>query len=136
MKKMKWISLLLVAAMAISLFAGCAKEETKFSVAYMDGDTVLKTEEVVEGGTATAWTHEKEGQTFVGWFATPTMSVEFDFSKPITENTKVFAGFSAYAEDTRTWAIVGSGKGDLLLSSNWGKVITDAHILEKTGDNE
>ena len=136
MKKMKWISLLLVAAMAISLFAGCAKEETKFSVAYMDGDTVLKTEEVVEGGTAAEWIPEKEGQTFVGWFATPTMSVEFDFSKPITENTKVFAGFSAYAEDTRTWAIVGSGKGDLLLSSNWGKVIADAHILEKTGDNE
>ena len=136
MKKTKWISLLLVAAMAISLFAGCAKEETKFTVEYMDGDTVLKTEEVVEGGTATSWTPEKEGQTFVGWFATPTMSVEFDFSKPITENTKVFAGFSAYAEDTRTWAIVGSGKGDLLLSSNWGKVISDAHILEKTGDNE
>lgn len=136
MKKTKWISLLLVAAMAISLFAGCAKEETKFSVAYMDGDTVLKTEEVVEGGTAAEWIPEKEGQTFVGWFATPTMSVAFDFSKPITENTKVFAGFSAYAEDTRTWAIVGSGKGDLLLSSNWGKVISDAHILEKTGDNE
>ena len=135
MKKTKWISLLLVAAMAISLFAGCAKEETKFSVAYMDGDTVLKTEEVVEGGTAAEWIPEKEGQTFVGWFATPTMSVAFDFSKPITENTKVFAGFSAYAEDTRTSAIVGSGKGDLLLSSNWGKVISDAHILEKTGDN-
>ena len=136
MKKMKWISLLLVAAMAISLFAGCAKEETKFTVEYMDGETVLKTEEVVDGGTVTAWTPEKEGQTFVGWFATPTMSVEFDFSKPINENTKIFAGFSAYAEDTRTWAIVGSGKGDLLLSSNWGKVIADAHILEKTGDNE
>lgn len=136
MKKTKWISLILVAAMAISLFAGCAKEETKFTVEYMDGDTVLKTEEVVEGGTVAEWTPEKEGQTFVGWFATPTMSVEFDFTKPITENTKVFAGFSAYAEDTRAWAIVGSGKGDLLLSSNWGKVIADAHKLEKTGDNE
>ena len=79
MKKTKWISLLLVVAMAISLFAGCAKEETKFTVEYMDGDTVLKTEEVAEGGTATAWTPEKDGQTFVGWFATPTMSVEFDF---------------------------------------------------------
>ena len=136
MKKTKWISLILIAAMAISLFSGCAKEETKFSVEYMDGETVLKTEEVAEGGTATAWTPEKEGQTFVGWFATPTMSVEFDFSKPITENTKVFAGFSAYEEDTRAWAIVGSGKGDLLMSSNWGKVITDAHKLEKTGDNQ
>ncbi len=138
MKKSKWITLLLVAAMAISLFAGCAKtpEEKKFTVKYMDGDTVLKTEEVAQGGTATEWTPEKAGQTFIGWFATPTMSVPYDFSKTITEDTTVFAGFSAYQEDTRAWAIVGSGKGDLLSSSNWGKVISDAHLLKKTGDNE
>lgn len=138
MKKSKWIIFLLVVAMTASLFAGCAgtSQETKFTVEYKAGDTVLKTEEVAEGGTATQWTPEKEGQTFVGWFATPTMSVAYDFSKPITENTTIFAGFSAYEEDTRTWAILGSGKGDLLLSSNWGKVISDAHLLEKTGDNE
>lgn len=137
MKKSKWIILALVMAMIVSLFAGCANtpEEVKFSVEYMDGDAVLKTEEVISGTTAEAWTPEKEGYTFAGWFATPTMSVEFDFSKPITENTKVFAGFSRYAEDNRSWAIVGSGKGDLLLSSNWGKVISDAHKLVKVGDN-
>lgn len=138
MKKAKWIIFLLVAAMTASLFAGCADapQETRFTVEYKDGDTVLKTEEVAEGGTATDWTPEKEGQTFVGWFATPTMSVAYDFGKTITENTTIFAGFSVYEEDTRPWAIVGSGKGDLLLSSNWGKVISDAHLLEKTGDNE
>ncbi len=138
MRKAKWIALLLICAMAISLLAGCDNSEAKeptFTVEYMDGDTVLKTEEVQENGAATEWTPEKEGQTFVGWFATPSMSVEFDFSKPITENTKVFAGFSAYQEDTRTWALVGSGKGDLLTSSNWGKVITEGHLLEKVGDN-
>lgn len=138
MKKSSWIIFLLVVAMTASMLAGCAgtPEETKFTVTYKDGDEVLKTEEVVEGGTASQWTPEKEGQTFVGWFATPTMSVVYDFSKAITENTTIFAGFSAYEEDTRAWAIVGSGKGDLLLSSNWGKVISDAHLLEKTGDNE
>ncbi len=138
MKKFRLITLLLVAAMAISLFAGCQPEakEVKYTVEYMDGDTVLKTEEVVEGGKATSWTPTKDGQTFVGWFATPTKSVAFDFDKAIIENTKVFAGFSVYEEDTREWAIVGSGKGDLLLSSNWGKVIADAHKLQKTGDNE
>lgn len=135
MKKTKWLTLILAAAMVLSLFAGCSNG-SKLSVEYMDGDKVLKTEKVAEGGNATSWTPEKEGQTFVGWFATPTMSVEFDFSKPITENTKVFAGFSAYQEDTRSWAIVGSGKGDLLMGSNWGKSITDAHKLKKTGDNE
>lgn len=138
MKKAKWTALLLVLAMMAALLAGCGNdgEEGKtFTVEFMDGDAVLKTEEVAENGTATQWTPEKEGQTFVGWFATPSMSVPFDFGKPITENTKVFAGFSAYKEDTRTWALVGSGKGDLLLSSNWGKVITDAHLLTKTGDN-
>lgn len=138
MKKTKWITLILVAAMAVSLLTGCVStpEEAKFTVEYMDGDTVLKTEEVTEGGNAAAWTPEKDGKTFVGWFATPTLRVEFDFSKPITGDTKVFAGFTAYAEDTRSWALVGSGRGDLLISSNWGKVITDAHKLEKTGDNE
>ncbi len=138
MKKFRLITLLLVAAMAISLLNGCQPEakEVKYTVEYMDGDTVLKTEEVLEGSKATSWTPTKDGQTFVGWFATPTMSVEFDFNKTITEDTKVFAGFSAYQEDTRQWAIVGSGKGDLLLSSNWGKVIADAHKLQKTGDNE
>ena len=137
MKKANWLVLLLICAIIVSALSGCGdtKEETKFSVEFMDGDTVLKTEEVAENGTATQWTPEKEGQTFVGWFATPSMSVAFDFSKPITENTKVFAGFSAYTEDTRQWALVGSGKGDLLLSSNWGKTITDAHKLQKTGDN-
>lgn len=138
MKKSRWIIFLLIAAMTMCLFVGCEKpeEETKFTVTYMDGDTVLKTEEVLDGGTATQWTPEKDGCSFVGWFATPTMSVAFDFTKPITQNTTVFAGFSAYEEDNRTWAIVGSGKGDLLLSSAWGSVITDAHRLEKTGDNE
>ncbi len=138
MKNTKWLVLLLVAALALSLLAGCKKapEEAKFSVEYMDGDTVLKTEKVAQGGNASAWIPEKEGKTFVGWYATPTKSVEFDFSKPIAENTKVFAGFSAYAEDTRDWAIVGSGKGDLLMSSSWGKVISDAHLLQKTGDNQ
>ena len=135
MKKTKWITLILAATMIFSLFAGCANG-SKFSVEYMDGDSVLKTEEVAEGGNATTWTPEKEGQTFVGWFATPTMSVEFDFTKPITENTKIFAGFSAYEEDTRSWSIVGAGTGDILMSSNWGKTIADAHKLKKTGDNE
>lgn len=138
MRKSKLLSLLLVAAMAIALFAGCqqAAKEATYTVEYLDGDTVLKTEEVAQSGTATLWTPSKEGMTFVGWFATPTMSVEFDFGKAITENTQVFAGFSAYQEDTRQWAIVGSGKGDLLLASNWGKVIADAHKLQKTGDNQ
>ncbi len=138
MKKSNWIIFLLIASLAASLLSGCvgAPQETKFTVTYMDGETVLKTEEVAQGGTATQWTPEKEGHTFVGWFATPTMSVAYDFGKAITENATVFAGFSVYEADTRTWAIVGSGKGDLLLSSAWGKVISDAHLLEKTGDNE
>lgn len=139
MKKTKWIILILVAAMAISLLVGCdntPEEKKKFSVRYMDGETVLKTEEVEDGGLASEWTPEKAGMTFAGWYATPSLSKAFDFTKPITEDTQIFAGFSSYEEDTRAWAIVGSGKGDLLLSSNWGKVISDAHKLEKTGDNE
>ncbi len=137
MKKAKWITLFLIAALTVSLMAGCSTPGGEsFQVAYMDGDAILKTESVISGEKAPDWVPAKDGMTFVGWFATPTMSVEFDFSQPITADTTVFAGFTTYAEDSRTWAIVGSGKGDLLSASNWGKVITDAHRLEKTGDNE
>lgn len=97
-----------------------------------DGTTVLDTAEVVSGGTVEEYTPEKEGYTFAGWYATPQMSHRFDFATAITEDTSVFAGFVSYTEDTRTFAIVGSGKSSVLMESNWGSVIGDAQTMTKT----
>ena len=59
------------------------------------------------------------------------MSHKFDFSQAVTEDTSVFAGFVTYVEDTREFAIVGSGASPVLLESNWGAVIGDAQKMTK-----
>ncbi len=96
-----------------------------------DGETVLSTEEVNHGESATYYEPEKDGYTFVGWFVTPKLSREYDFSGSITSDTELFAGFVSYVEDTRSFAIVGSGESEVLTESNWGAVISDAQTMTK-----
>ena len=96
-----------------------------------DGTTVLDTAEVEEGALLEEFTPEKEGYIFTGWFATPQMSHRFDFEAAVTQDTSVFAGFVSYVEDTRTFAILGSGKSPVLMESSWGSVIGDAQTMQK-----
>ncbi len=96
-----------------------------------DGTTVLNTAEVEDGATAQEYVPEKEGFHFAGWFATPQLSHKFDFATAITEDTSLFAGFVSYVEDTRSFAIVGSGKSPALMESNWGAVIGEAQTMTK-----
>lgn len=113
-------------------------EAESFTVTFYDTDetTILSTEEVANGATATEYTPEKENQLFMGWFATPSLTHEFDFTQPITEDTNIFAGFMEDVEDTRSFAIVGSGSSPLLAASSWGKVINEEHYLTKNeGEN-
>lgn len=100
-----------------------------------DGTTELSMEEVEDGELATEFTPEKDNLIFMGWFATPSLSHEFDFSQSIKEETMVFAGFLENQEDTRSFAIVGSGKSPTLLTSNWGSEINDDHMLLKKADS-
>ncbi len=101
-----------------------------------DGTTVLSEEEVADGAAPTEYTPEKDGQVFMGWYATPSMTHEFDFSQPVTEDTSVFAGFMETVEDTRAFAILGSGKSPLMAASSWGKVINEEHYMTKAeGEN-
>ncbi len=96
-----------------------------------DGTTVLDTVEVEDQECVSEYTPEKDGNIFVGWFATPQMSHRFDFTTAITQDTSVFAGFVTYEEDTREFAIVGSGTGPVLLESSWGAVIGEAQTMTK-----
>ena len=142
MKKTKFF-LIFIVVLTLSLLVGCAVDEPtvddeSFTVTYYDGETVLKTETVKKGERATEWTPEKEGYTFIDWYGEPSMTHKFDFNNAITANTAVFAGFSKEsAPDTREFFVVGSGTSPLLISSNWGKVITDEHKMAKAdGKNE
>lgn len=146
MKKSKIGIFTAVVLMGAALFAGCGKEEEKvnntetenqvadsYTVTFYDSDgsTVLETKEVAAGACVEEFTPEKEGFTFAGWFATPQMSHRFDFAEKINEDTSVFAGFVSYAEDTRSWAILGSGSSPAMIESNWGKVISENHMMKK-----
>lgn len=101
-----------------------------------DGTTVLDTAEVEEDALLEEFTPEKEGYIFTGWFATPQMSHRFDFEAAVTQDTSVFAGFVSYVEDTRTFAILGSGKSPVLMESSWGSVIGDAQTMQKEENSE
>ena len=143
MKKLKWIAMALVLVLGMAAFAACKPDEPEtpvFTVTYYDGTTVLKTEEVEKGGHATYWEPEaKEGMEFSDWYVDAGLNRVFDFEgEAITADRSLYAGYVAVGtDDTRTWAIVGSGQGDILSSSAWGTVITDVHMLEKTeGENE
>ena len=143
MKKLKWIVMALVLVLGMAAFAACKQDEPEtpvFTVTYYDGTTVLKTEEVEKGGHATYWEPEaKEGMEFSDWYVDAGLNRVFDFEgEAITADKSLYAGYVAVGtDDTRTWAIVGSGQGDILSSSAWGTVITDVHALEKTeGENE
>lgn len=143
MKKLKWIVMALVLVLGMAAFAACKPDEPEtpvFTVTYYDGTTVLKTEEVEKGGHATYWEPEaKEGMEFSDWYVDAGLNRVFDFEgEAITADRNLYAGYVAVGtDDTRTWAIVGSGQGDILSSSAWGTVITDVHMLEKTGgENE
>lgn len=101
-----------------------------------DGTTVISEEEIPSGSTATEYVPEKVGQVFMGWFATPSLAHNFDFSQALTQDTQIFAGFMEEIDDTRTFAIVGSGTSPLLSASSWGKVIDEEHYLTKSeGEN-
>lgn len=110
--------------------------ESTFTVTFYDtdGTTVLSTEDVKSGELATEYTPEKDGQMFMGWFGTPSLTHAFDFTQPITADTDVFAGFMENVADTRTYALVGSGKSPLLAASSWGKVINEEHYMTKSAD--
>lgn len=142
MKRFKWtIVLIAVALLGTFMLTACDSckndDVTKYTVTYYDGTTVLKTEEVDAGGKAVRWTPpEKEGMSFVDWYVDAGLNRAFDFeNETINEDRSLYAGYAeAATEDTRDWAIVGFGSGDVLSSSNWGKVIADIHKLTKTAD--
>lgn len=138
MKKAKWISVVLATVFSVAVFAACQPEDetAEYVVTYYDGAAVLKTETVAEGEKAVAWTPEKEGYNFDGWWATPNFTHEFSFDTAITADTSVFSKWtsSAVVEDTRTFYICGQGSSGVLGGSS---VLEEGAEMKKTeGKNE
>lgn len=130
----------LLAVSGIALFTACAPEEDKWTVTFQDGETVLFTQKVEQGGKAVRpEAPEKEGYIFMDWYGTPTFSHLYDFDRSVEEDITVFAGYAAHENDARNYYLLGNGTSPLLYASNWGNVITDAHKMTKsasTTENE
>lgn len=72
----------------INIFRG----ESKYKVKYYNGSTLVKSEEVVEGGKTKAPANpSKSGYTFIGWYKDAGFKSKFDFNTPITVDTNVYA---------------------------------------------
>ena len=146
MKKLKWLAVFAVLMIGLSVFAACGETKSDtYTVTYFDADakTKLKEEPVEKGGKAQEWTPVKEGWTFLGWYATPSLNRPFPFDDPINSDTSVFSSWKSavFQEDTREWLIAGqsSYKGAPLNTNAWGKVEgaeREKFLFERTGEGE
>lgn len=106
-----------------SLFAisACDEEviddpiEEKVTVSWWQGSNLLKEEEIVKGGKVVSWTPVVEGKTFTGWFSEASTTTAFDFTKPINEDTDIFAAFKSdeFVSDTNSYYLIGTGAADM-----------------------
>ena len=148
--KLRKFGALMAAVMTLSLTLGvaaaCAEDETKFTVTFYDGTTVITEKEVEEGGKIAAFKpsdvgYEKEGFAFDGWYATADFTFDWSFDTAIDKDTNVYSMWTSSKEDTRQWTIAGSSSaGGPLAAIGWnGGPIEgeNGNILKKTeGKNE
>ena len=148
--KLRKFGVLMAAVMTLSLTLGvaaaCAEDETKFTVTFYDGTTVITEKEVEEGGKVAAFEpsdvgYEKEGFAFDGWYATADFTFDWSFDTAIDKDTNVYSMWTSSKEDTRQWTIAGSSSaGGPLAAIGWnGGPIEgeNGNILKKTeGKNE
>lgn len=97
----------------------------------MDGKTELDKKEVSTIAEALEYIPKKEGYEFEGWYVKPDLSKKLVEEMELHSEMKLYAGFSKYVEDMRSFLILGNGKSELLKSSNWGGNITEAHKMKK-----
>lgn len=132
MRTKKWLGCLLALVMVFAMgamLAACGEEKADtVKVTFYDVRQVLKTEEVVKGGTVQEFEPTKDGYTFRGWYADAAFSNKYDFSQKILRNTSIFAKWRTEtpAEDNRMWYIIGSVR-----NSDW-KFLTEKD--ETTGE--
>ncbi len=134
----KLLTALVLCMTTVVLACGCgSKKETKkeVTVTFMNGTEELGKLTITEGSTVTGYEAYEvaEGQTFLGWYATPTFlaSSQKNLTKEtIGEDITLYASFKSnqVTEDTRTWTIVGKGKGEALALSNWNNGCEDALV--------
>ena len=82
---MKKLGIIAIAILAVALvLTSCATSGEKVTVSWYDGTKLLKEEQVPAGTKLTSWAAEKEGATFMAWYAEASKTILFDFDTPVT----------------------------------------------------
>ena len=125
-KKLTRVLLACLLVLTTVLACGCNSEPDpaepsnwKVTFYESDGETVIQEVTVADGETAAAPELTKEGYLVEGFYATPALMVEFDFTQPIKEDTAVFVAWQSSIVDERPWMLAGSLAG--YPDNNWGK---------------
>ena len=132
------IVLVLAMVMMLAMFSGCKSNDTPnttgddanmVTVTWYQGTKELKSEKVAKGSKLTEWTPKDGDKEFVGWYSEASLAQKFDFSKPINEDTDIFASFKSteYVEDTNNYYVIGSGAGDMSVSG-WDHATSEANL--------
>ena len=110
--KKRFLSLFLLVVLCLTAVAALSScgEETKVTVTFAGEDISLPAPQtVVSGERATApQAPEREGYTFLGWFADGA-DAAFDFNTPITADITLTARFEAKPAVTYTVTFTGEG---------------------------
>lgn len=156
--KKSWL-LLMVLVFAISMMTACGKDEgatpttapttapvdegnstpetKEYSVFFYDGDSesvLLKEMKVKEGETVADPALVKEGYMVAGYYSTPALVREFDFTVKVTRDTKVFVAWKSSVVDERAWMLAGGLSA--YPKNNWGKAWPQDDFLLQPVDGE
>lgn len=77
----------------------------ELTISYYDDDKILSAQNALFGGKAKAWTPNKEGYTFKGWYLDQNLTKSFSFETPISSNLKLYASFSKNEEVIMQYSI-------------------------------
>ena len=97
-------------------------EPTVWTVIFQDStdQSVLQELQVEDGSTVATPEVTKEGYIVEGFYATPALKRPFDFTQPITADTKVFVAWKSGKVDERPWMLAGALAG--YPDNAWGKI--------------
>lgn len=131
------IALVLVLVMSISAFAACAPEKETVKVYWYEGTKELRVDEVEKGTVIEPWTPNSDSGEFQGWYAEASKETAFDFTKPINEDTDIFAKFKSneWAVDENAYYLIGAGAGDMA-KANWDHANAAAELTMTKENND
>jgi len=109
---------LVTAASFAATIGACSSDNSgdakSYTITWYNGDTVLKTTEVKDGGVAASWTPAVKGYTFGGtWYSDKACTKVFDFTEPITADTAIYSTWTEMV-----YSCSGGGIGSLK-ANNW-----------------